>query len=49
MTLRTLAPYRKNCDEPQVRPLTPEEIKQIDAEFVKWRKQWVDRRRMYKM
>jgi 26S proteasome regulatory subunit (ATPase 3-interacting protein) len=49
MTLRDLAPYRKNGDEPQVRPLTPEEIKQIDAEFVKWRKQWVDRRRMYKM
>ena len=29
-------------------PLTPEEIKKIDEDFVKLRKQWQDRKKVYK-
>ncbi|WWD05887.1 hypothetical protein V865_003971 [Kwoniella europaea PYCC6329] len=49
ITLKALAPFRSTSDgEAAVNPLSAEETKKIDMEFTKWRKEWVDRRKIYK-
>ncbi|WWC85760.1 uncharacterized protein L201_000626 [Kwoniella dendrophila CBS 6074] len=49
ITLKALSPFRGTADgEAAVNPLSAEETKKIDVEFAKWRKEWVDRRRVYK-
>jgi hypothetical protein len=49
LTVTALAPYRKtDSGEAPVQPLTAEEIKVIDMEFVKWHKEWKARQRIYK-
>ena len=49
MTVNALAPYRKtDSGEAAVQPLTAEEIKQIDLEFVKWHTEWKARKGVYK-
>lgn len=48
-TLQSLLPYRGEGDgSSKVVPLSEEEMKAIDGEFARWRKQWVDRRKVYK-
>lgn len=48
-TLESLLPYRGEGDgSSKVVPLSEEEMKAIDREFARWRKQWVDRRKVYK-
>ncbi|ODN76067.1 hypothetical protein L202_06009 [Cryptococcus amylolentus CBS 6039] len=34
--------------KPAITPMSAEEIKKIDQDFAKWRKEWVDRRKVYK-
>ncbi|OCF71233.1 hypothetical protein I204_08186 [Kwoniella mangroviensis CBS 8886] len=49
ITLKALAPFRSTSDgEAAINPLSAEETKKIDMEFTKWRKEWVDRRKIYK-
>ncbi|RXK39104.1 hypothetical protein M231_03609 [Tremella mesenterica] len=49
LTTQALAPYRTTDNgQPAVSPLTKDDAKRIDDEFVKWRKEWVDRRKVYK-
>ncbi|WVQ76279.1 hypothetical protein IAR50_005944 [Cryptococcus sp. DSM 104548] len=35
-------------DKPAVTPMSAEETKKIDQDFRKWRKEWMDRRKVYK-
>jgi len=37
-----------NDGAPKIDPLGDEEIKKIDQDFIKWYKQWSDRRKVYK-
>ncbi|WVN90928.1 uncharacterized protein L203_106173 [Cryptococcus depauperatus CBS 7841] len=49
ITLRALLPFRgASDDQPTVIPMSANDTKKIDAEFTKWRKEWVDRRKIYK-
>jgi len=48
-TLEALEPYRADNDGgSKVDPMSEEEMKAIDGEFLRWRRQWVDRRKVYK-
>nr|XP_031863618.1 uncharacterized protein CI109_000870 [Kwoniella shandongensis]KAA5530690.1 hypothetical protein CI109_000870 [Kwoniella shandongensis] len=50
VTLSALLPFRGDASGGQsnITPLSAEDTKKIDAEFNKWRKEWVDRRKVYK-
>ncbi|WVQ93843.1 hypothetical protein IAU59_000921 [Kwoniella sp. CBS 9459] len=48
ITLRALLPFRGDTNGAAVNPLSAEDTKRIDADFNKWRKEWVDRRKVYK-
>ncbi|WWC58071.1 uncharacterized protein I303_100606 [Kwoniella dejecticola CBS 10117] len=49
ITLKALALFRSTSDgEAAINPLSAEETKQIDKDFNKWRKEWTDRRKIYK-
>ncbi|OCF36103.1 hypothetical protein I316_01975 [Kwoniella heveanensis BCC8398] len=48
ITLKALLPFRGDSNGTPVNPLSAEDTKRIDAEFNKWRKEWVDRRKVYK-
>jgi 26S proteasome regulatory subunit (ATPase 3-interacting protein) len=49
VTLDALLPYRGDEEgRSKVDPLSEEEMKAIDDDFARWRKQWVDRRKVYK-
>lgn len=45
--LNQLLPFRSK-GEAAAKPMSAEETAAIDAEFTKWRKYWVDRRKLYK-
>lgn len=45
--LDQLAPFRSK-GEAAAKPMSAEETAAIDTEFAKWRKYWVERRKLYK-
>ncbi|ORX34637.1 Tat binding protein 1-interacting protein-domain-containing protein [Kockovaella imperatae] len=47
-SLRVLLPLRGTGEGPKVEPMSAEEIKKVDALFLKWRKEWINRRKVYK-
>ncbi len=48
ITLKALLSFRGDSDSKAIVPLSAEEIKKIDDEFTKWRKEWVNRKKVYK-
>ncbi|WVF66221.1 hypothetical protein IAT40_000961 [Kwoniella sp. CBS 6097] len=48
ITLKALLPFRGDSNGAPINPLSAEGTKRIDADFNKWRKEWVDRRKVYK-
>ncbi|WWC66887.1 uncharacterized protein I206_100794 [Kwoniella pini CBS 10737] len=49
ITLKALAPFRSTSNgEAAINPMSAEETKKIDNDFNKWRKEWTDRRKIYK-
>ncbi|ORY34339.1 Tat binding protein 1-interacting protein-domain-containing protein [Naematelia encephala] len=49
MTLRAILPFRGSADsKSNATPMSAEDTRRIDEEFIKWRKEWVSRRKMYK-
>lgn len=49
MTLKALVPFRGSADaKATIAPMSVEDTKKIDDEFVKWRKEWIARRKVYK-
>lgn len=45
LTIKTLGPLR---GETAVAPMTADEMMAIDVEWDKWKKMWVDRKKVYK-
>ncbi|WVQ80354.1 hypothetical protein IAT38_002459 [Cryptococcus sp. DSM 104549] len=49
ITLRALLPFRGTADaQATVAPMSADDTAKIDKEFTRWRKEWVDRRKVYK-
>ncbi|WRT63665.1 uncharacterized protein IL334_000588 [Kwoniella shivajii] len=49
ITLKALAPFRASTNgEAAVNPMSTEDIKKIDVDFTRWRKEWAERRKVYK-
>ncbi|WVR03456.1 hypothetical protein IAU60_000447 [Kwoniella sp. DSM 27419] len=47
-TLKALLPFRGDAGEAHANPLSAEDTKAIDEDFTKWRKEWVNRKKVYK-
>ncbi|KIR37323.1 hypothetical protein I307_00166 [Cryptococcus deuterogattii 99/473] len=49
ITLSALAPFRgEPGGQSTITPMSAEDIQRIDKDFIRWRKEWVDRRKVYK-
>ncbi|KAK8845437.1 hypothetical protein IAR55_006150 [Kwoniella newhampshirensis] len=50
ITLKALLPFRgdMNGGQSSIEALSAEKIKKIDVHFIKWRKEWTERRKVYK-
>jgi 26S proteasome regulatory subunit (ATPase 3-interacting protein) len=46
--LNALLPYRGEGGVSSIKPLDDDEIKKIDEDWMKWRKEWEKRRKVYK-
>jgi 26S proteasome regulatory subunit (ATPase 3-interacting protein) len=46
--MSALAPYRGEGGTSLIQPLDDKEIKKIDEDWVRWRKEWETRRKVYK-
>lgn len=48
-TREALLPYRgEKGTSGKNQPMSEDEMKKVDQEFARWRKQWTDRRKIYK-
>ncbi|OWT40675.1 hypothetical protein J008_01863 [Cryptococcus neoformans] len=49
ITLGALIPFRGTSEgQSTITPMSAEDIQRIDKDFMRWRKEWVDRRKVYK-
>lgn len=49
ITLSALVPFRgEPGGQSTITPMSAEDIQRIDKDFIRWRKDWVDRRKIYK-
>ncbi|KIR63677.1 hypothetical protein I314_03082 [Cryptococcus bacillisporus CA1873] len=49
ITLGALVPFRgEPGGQSTITPMSAEDIQRIDKDFIRWRKEWVDRRKIYK-
>jgi 26S proteasome regulatory subunit (ATPase 3-interacting protein) len=47
-TLNALLPYRGEGGASAVKPLDDAQIKKIDEDWIRWKKEWETRRKVYK-
>ena len=48
VTLQAILPFRGTGGNKAIVPLSAGEIKKIDDDFAKWRKEWMNRKKVYK-
>lgn len=49
ITLGALISFRGTSEgQSTITPMSAEDIQRIDKDFMRWRKEWVDRRKVYK-